>query len=209
MNGGGKEARMPTRKASPERLGAFSDGVIAVIITIMVLELKAPHDASPAALFALWPAFASYTLSYLFVGVVWINHHHLLRYAESADSSVIWTNLLFLFFVSLIPFFTSYLAENHMNSLTTALYAVVFLLITVAFNLFQRAITRQAGEEAGLKALVRAASRRNWIALIFYALAIPAAYLYPAISLALILGVSLLYFVPDARGKVAHGVSPE
>jgi uncharacterized membrane protein len=177
--------------------------VIAVIITIMVLELKAPHDASPAALFALWPAFASYALSYLFVGVVWINHHHLLRYAESADSSIIWTNLLFLFLVSLIPFFTSYMAENHMNSFTTALYAVVFLLITVAFNLFQAAITRQAGEEAELKALVRAARRRNWIALLFYALAIPAAYLHPAISLGLILGVSLLYFAPDAVKWVA------
>jgi uncharacterized membrane protein len=199
---------MAARKASPERLGAFSDGVIAVIITIMVLDLKAPHDTSPGALLALWPAFASYGLSYLFVGVAWINHHYLLRYAESADSSVIWTNLLFLFLVSLIPFFTSYLAENHMSSLPTALYAVVFLLITVAFNLFQRAITRQAGEEAELKALIHAASLRNWIALLGYAVAIPAGYFYPAASLGLILVISLLYFVPDARGKVAHRARP-
>jgi uncharacterized membrane protein len=189
---------MAIREASPERLAAFSDGVIAVIITIMVLELKAPGNASPAALFALWPAFAGYALSYLFVGVVWINHHHLLRYAESADSAVIWSNLLFLFLVSLIPFFTSYMAENQMNSFTTALYAVVFLLITIAFNLFQGAVTRQSGGEAGLQAMVRAARRRNWIALLCYTLAIPAAYLHPSISLALILGVSLLYFVPDA-----------
>jgi uncharacterized membrane protein len=200
---------MPAKKPGPERLGAFSDGVIAVIITIMVLDLKAPHDTSPAALFALWPAFSSYAVSYLFVGVVWINHHYLLRYAESADSSVIWTNLLFLFLVSVIPFFTSYMAENHMSSLPTALYAVVFLLITVAFSLFQKAITRQAGEDAELKALTRVAKRRNRISLLGYALAIPAAYLYPAISLALILGVSLTYFVPDARRKVAHGVRPE
>jgi len=189
---------MAIRKAGPERLGAFSDGVIAVIITIMVLDLKAPHDGSPAALFVLWPGFASYALSYLFVGVVWINHHHLLRYAENADNLVIWSNLFFLFFVSLIPFFTSYMAENHMNSFTTALYAVVFLLITVAFNLLQSAITRQSKEHAELQATVQAARRRNWIALVVYALAIPAAYVNPVISLALILGVSLLYFVPDA-----------
>ncbi len=189
---------MAIREASPERLAAVSDGVIAVIITIMVLDLKAPGNSSPAALFALWPAFASYALSYLFVGVVWINHHHLLRYAESADSAVIWSNLLFLFLVSLIPFSTSYMAETHMNSFTTCLYAVIFLLITIAFNLFQSAITRQSGEEAELQAMVRAAKRRNWIALLCYTLAIPAAYLHPAISLALVLGVSLLYFVPDA-----------
>jgi hypothetical protein len=103
---------------------------------------KAPHDGSPRAFIALWPAFASYAISYLFVGVVWINHHHLLRYTESAEPSVIWSNLLFLFFVCLIPFFTSYMAENHMNSFATALYAVIFLLITIAFNLFQLAVTR-------------------------------------------------------------------
>jgi uncharacterized membrane protein len=204
-----KGSFMAARKASPERLGAFSDGVIAVIITIMVLDLKAPHNTSPAALFALWPAFAGYAVSYLFVGVVWINHHYLLRYAEHADSPVIWTNLLFLFLVSLIPFSTSYMAENHMDPLPTALYALVFLLITVAFKLFQTAIARQAGEEADLMALLRAARRRNRISLLGYGLAIPAAYLYPAISLVLILGVSLMYFVPDARGKVAHGVRPE
>ena len=164
---------------------------------------KAPHDGSPAALIALWPAFASYAISYLFVGVVWINHHHLLRYTESADPSVIWSNLLFLFFVSLIPFFTSYMAENHMNSFTTALYAVVFLLITVAFNLFQLAITRQMREGAEPKSMVQTAKRRNWIAMLLYALAIPAAYLHPAMSLGLILGVSLLYFAPDAVKRVA------
>jgi uncharacterized membrane protein len=162
----------------------------------------APRWQSGSAL-VLWPGFASYALSYLFVGVVWINHHHLLRYAENADNLVIWSNLFFLFFVSLIPFFTSYMAENHMNSFTTALYAVVFLLITVAFNLFQSAITRQSKEQAELQASVQAARLRNWIALVVYALAIPAAYVNPIISLALILGVSLLYFVPDAVKRLA------
>src|SRR5271163_373679 len=130
---------MVKRKVGPERLGAFSDGVIAVIITIMVLELKAPHEASMAALLALWPTFLSYALSYLFVGIVWVNHHHVLRYTENADSFVIWTNLAFLFFVSLIPFFTAYLADNRMNSFTTAVYAAEFLAITIAFMFFERA----------------------------------------------------------------------
>jgi uncharacterized membrane protein len=194
---------MAARKAGSERLGAFSDGVIAVIITIMVLELKAPHDASVAALMALWPTFASYALSYLFVGVVWVNHHHLLRYAESADHLVIWSNLVFLFFVSLIPFFTSYMAENRMNSFTTALYAVNFLLITLAFHLFQWAITRQLAEEAELTRMARAATYRNWIALLLYALAIPAAFLHPAVSLALILVVAFLYFIPNSVKRAA------
>jgi uncharacterized membrane protein len=195
---------MAARKATTERLGAFSDGVIAIIITIMVLELKAPRDASFAALLALWPTFVSYALSYLFVGVVWVNHHHLLRYTERAEPLVIWANLAFLFFVSLIPFFTLYMAANRMNSLTTALYASIFLLITVAFMFLQWAISKQFGADAELKAMDRAASRRNWIALILYAVAILAAYLHPAVSLALIVGIAVLYFMPDAVKRTAR-----
>jgi uncharacterized membrane protein len=187
----------------PERLGAFSDGVIAIIITIMVLDLKAPHDASLTALFALWPTFAAYALSYLFVAVVWVNHHHLLRYVENATAPVIWSNIAFLFFVSLIPFCTAYMAENRMNSFTTALYAVNFLLITVAFMFFQWTITRQIDMTDRESAAVRMATRRNWVALLLYAVAIPAAYLHPAISLALILGVAMLYSVPEALKQMA------
>jgi len=192
-----------TRKVGPERLGAFSDGVIAIIITIMVLDLKAPHESNLAAVFALWPTFAAYALSYLFVGVVWANHHHLLRYAENASPLVIWTSMGFLFFVSLIPFCTAYMAEHRMDSFTTALYAVNFLLITVAFMFFQWAITRQIDLTAMENAAVRVANWRNWIALALYALAVPAAYLHPVISLGLILAVALLYFVPEAVKRVA------
>jgi uncharacterized membrane protein len=192
---------MIMKEASSDRLAAFSDGVIAVIITIMVLELKAPHDASWASLLRIWPTFLSYALSYLLVGVVWVNHHHLLRYPERPDLWVIWANLAFLFFVSLIPFFTSYMAENHLNSFTTALYAGVFLLITISFMFLQRAITRRFREGIELKAGERAA---NWLALALYLLAIPAAYLHPAISLALIFGVAVLYFVPEAFHRVAR-----
>jgi TMEM175 potassium channel family protein len=186
-------------EAGPERLGAFSDGVIAVIITIMVLDLKAPRDASLGALLALWPMFLSYGLSYLFVGIVWVNHHHLLRYAKRAEPFVIWTNLLLLFFVSLIPFFTAYMAENRMDRFTAAVYAAVFLCVTLAFMLFQEAVTRQtAQEDAALRVKIGAARKRNWLALGAYAAAIPAAYVHPAISLALIFAVAMLYFVPEA-----------
>lgn len=189
---------MAIGKPTTERLAAFSDGVMAIIITIMVLELKAPRDASVRALLELWPTFLSYTLSYLFVGVFWINHHHLLRHAERAEPMMIWANLLVLFFVSLIPFFTEYMAENRMNTFTTALYAGIFLLVTVAFMILQKTIAQHFGPDAKLRAMDRAASKRNWIALVSYVIAIPAAYLHPAVSLIIIVGIAGLYFVPDA-----------
>lgn len=192
---------MAARKASPERMGAFSDGVIAVIITIMVLELKAPHTANARELLALWPMFAVYALSYLFVGIVWVNHHHLLRYAERAEPCVIWSNLLFLFFVSLIPFFTAYVADNWLAAFPTAVYAGIFLLATVAFMLFQAAIARQTREqEAELR--VGPAATRDWIALGLCAAAIPVAYVSAVIALALVVSVTMLYFVPDAARMV-------
>ncbi|MGA2711812.1 MAG: TMEM175 family protein [Bryobacteraceae bacterium] len=153
-------------RRSTERLAAFSDGVIAIIITIMVLELKAPRDASMAALLELWPVFVSYALSYLFVGIVWVNHHHLLRHVEDASPLVIWANLAFLFFV-----------------------------------FFQKAIATQFGDNTELKNMDRVATRRNWIALVLYALAIPAAWLHPAVSLGIIVGTGVLYFIPDARKR--------
>jgi len=170
----------------------------------MVLELKVPHDSSPSALLDLWPTFASYALSYLFVGIVWVNHHHLLRYAERADAPVIWSNLAFLFFVSLIPFFTGYVAETRMDPFPTALYAAIFLAITLAFMIFQRSITKQVVDIADARAMCEAGGRRNWIAAAIYALAIPAAYIHPAISLGLILIVGGLYFVPSAIGAATR-----
>jgi uncharacterized membrane protein len=189
---------MSARKATPERLGAFSDGVLAIIITIMVLDLKVPHESGVAALVGMWPVFFSYALSYLFVGVVWINHHHLIRHTERAEPGVIWANLLLLFFVSLIPFFTAYMAER-MDSFTTALYAFIFLLVTISFMLFQNVIARQFGHDPDLRTMDQAGRKRNWLALILYAVAIPAAYLHPAFSLALVVAVSALYFVPEAN----------
>jgi uncharacterized membrane protein len=195
---------MAADKISPERLGTFSDGVIAIIITIMVLDVKVPHVATPAALLALWPNFASYALSYLFVGIAWVNHHHLFRFVENADLQVTWANLVFLFFVSLLPFSTAYMAETRMNSFPTALYAAVFLAITIAFSFLRGAIARQFGEDPALAAMDRLANRKDWAALLLYIVAIPAAYIYSALSLALILGVAVMYlYLPQPETKPA------
>ena len=132
-----------------------------------------PREANLDSLIALWPTFLIYGLSYLFVGTVWVNHHHLLRYSDRAEPKVIWANLFLLFFVSLIPFFTACMAETRRARFTTALYAGIFLLITIS-------------------------RRRNWIALFSYAVAIPTAWLQPAVSLAIIVAVFGLYFVPEA-----------
>jgi uncharacterized membrane protein len=193
------EAKDPT----PERLNAFSDGVIAVIITIMVLELKPPHDASVASLRELWPTFLSYVISFLFVGVVWVNHHHLFRYVERVCATVIWVNLAFLFFVSLVPFVTAYLAENRLNAFTTALYAGMCVLITISFNFLQGTIVREFGDDQKLQALAHGAKRRNRLALLVYTLAIPVAYVQPYVSIAMISGVTMMYFFPDAAEKFA------
>jgi uncharacterized membrane protein len=192
---------MAQRRTTPERLAAFSDGVIAIIITIMVLELKVPHEASLQALSPLWPVFLSYALSYLFVGVFWVNHHHLLHLAKTADHMVVWANLLVLFFVSLIPFFTEYMAETHLHPFATALYAGIFLLVTVAFILLQKVIARQFGSDPELQAMDRAANKRNWIALVAYGAAIPAAWLHPAVTLLIILLIAAAYFIPDAFSR--------
>ena len=188
---------MEVKDPTPERLAAFSDGVIAVIITIMVLELKPPHDASFAALRELWPTFLSYAISYVLVGVVWVNHHHLLRYVERARPSIIWTNLVFLFFVSLIPFLTAFLAENRLNSFTTALYAFEFVLITISFHFLQGLVVSGFGDVPKLRAMARTIKRRNRLALLLYTLAIPAAYVHPYFAFALIFGPTLFYFFPE------------
>jgi uncharacterized membrane protein len=189
--------QMKKEKATPERLGAFSDGVIAIIITIMVLDLRAPHGSNAEVLFRLWPTFAAYLLSYSFVGIVWVNHHHLLRYTRFAGHLVIWANLAFLFFVSLIPFFTAFMAENQMSKFTTALYAASFLLVASGFMLFQKSITRQMEDDPELRATERGAMRRNWIAMALYALAVPTAYVRPVLSLGLVVATGLLYAIPD------------
>ena len=181
----------------PERLAAFSDGVMAVIITIMVLDLKPPHDATWHALVPLWPTFFSYALSYLFVGVFWSNHHYMLRDAHVADHKLVAANLFSLFTISLIPFCTAYLAENRMQRFPTALYAGLFLLATFAYLILQRIIDSQNESDPEAQRKKRATGKRDWLSTILFTLAVPAAYLHPALSFILILAGVLFYFLPN------------
>ena len=196
---GKKKEEVSREKPGPERLSAFSDGVIAIIITIMVLELKVPHQASLGAVLALWPVLTSYALSYLIVALIWINHHHLVLHVRHADSLILWTNLLLLFLVSLIPFFTEYMAETRMASFSTALYAASFVAVDASFMLFEHRVALQIDpEDTHTQDARRRAKRRNWIALWLYIVAVPAAYLHPAVSLGIILFNALLYVAPEA-----------
>jgi len=189
--------QMAAKKIGPERLGAFSDGVIAIIITIMVLDLKVPHDASLADFLAMWPTVVAYALSYVLVGVVWVNHHHLLRYVRTAGNTILWSNLLLLFVVSLIPYFTACLPASHMNTISTAFYAGDFFLVAITFHIFQTAISKQFERDPELELLLEASNRRNSIAMLMNFSAIPVAWFNPLISLSLIGGVCALYFIPD------------
>jgi uncharacterized membrane protein len=180
------------------RLEAFSDGVIAIIITIMVLELKVPHGSGLDALQPLLPVFLSYLLSFVNVGIYWNNHHHMLHATKSVSGMVLWANLHLLFWLSLVPFTTGWAGENHFEALPTALYGVNLLLAAFAFLLMQRAIMAADGPESPLARAV-GPDRKGLVSRIIYAVAIPAAFLKPWISWALYVAVAALWLAPDPR----------
>jgi uncharacterized membrane protein len=180
------------------RLEAFSDGVIAIIITIMVLELKVPHGTGLEALQPLLPVFLSYLLSFVNVGIYWNNHHHMLHATKSVSGMVLWANLHLLFWLSLVPFTTGWAGENHFAALPTALYGVNLLLAAFAFLLMQRAIVAADGPESPLARAV-GPDRKGLVSRIIYAVAIPAAFLKPWISWTLYVAVALMWLAPDPR----------
>ena len=180
------------------RLEAFSDGVIAIIITIMVLEMKVPHGADLAALRPLLPVFLSYVLSFVNVGIYWNNHHHLLHAARHVSGGVLWANLLLLFWLSLFPFCTGWMGENHFDSLPTALYGVVLLMAAYSYLVLQRAIVAVDGASSPLATAV-GADRKGLVSRLMYMAAIAAAFVRPWIAWALYVAVALLWFVPDRR----------
>ena len=180
------------------RLEAFSDGVIAIIITIMVLEMKVPHGADLAALRPLLPVFLSYVLSYVNVGIYWNNHHHLLHAARHVSGGVLWANLLLLFWLSLFPFCTGWMGENHFASLPTALYGVVLLMAAYSYIALQRAIVAVDGASSPLATAV-GADRKGLVSRLMYMAAIAAAFVRPWIACALYVAVALLWFMPDRR----------
>jgi uncharacterized membrane protein len=180
------------------RLEAFSDGVIAIIITIMVLELKVPHGSSLADLKPLLPVFLSYVLSFANVGIYWNNHHHLLHTVRHVSGPMLWANLHLLFWLSLMPFTTAWMGENHFESMPTALYGFVLLMCGFAYTILQRTIIRKHGQESELaRALGR--DRKGKISLVAYIAAIPLAFVNEWIAYALIVAVALMWFVPDRR----------
>ena len=157
------------------RLEAFSDGVIAILITIMVLELKVPHGMDPAALQPLVPKMLTYVLSYLFLGIYWSNHHHLLHASERINGAILWANLHLLFWLSLIPFVTGWMGENHFAAWPTATYGIILFLAAVAFTILVRTIIREHGRESRLARAI-GGDRKGWLSIALYALAIPLAF---------------------------------
>jgi uncharacterized membrane protein len=182
----------------PERLRGFSDGVIAIIITIMVLELKVPHGADWEALKNLLPVFLSYVLSFTFIAIYWNNHHHLLHTCKRVNGAILWANTHLLFWLSLIPFATAWLGENHVASLPTAIYGVALLMPAIAYYLLQTAIVRVNGADSSLaKAL--GDDLKGKISPLLYILGIALAFVSPWLSIAMYVLVALIWLIPDRR----------
>ena len=182
----------------PGRLEAFSDGVLAVIITIMVLELKPPHGTSLAALKSILPTLGAYIVSFVYIGIYWNNHHHLLRAAKGIDGRAMWLNLHLLFWLSLVPFTTRWLGENYAASLPTAVYGIVLICSATAFTLLQQALIAVNGREAAFARAVES-DVKGKASLALYALAIAFAFVATWISDALFIVVALIWFIPDRR----------
>ncbi|MGD1324049.1 TMEM175 family protein [Pandoraea pnomenusa] len=182
------------------RLEAFSDGVIAIIITIMVLEMKAPHGSELADLLPIAPTFLTYILSYVYVGLYWNNHHHLFHVVQRVSGGVLWANLHLLFWLSLIPFVTHWLGENHFTAWPTALYGVVLFMAAVAYYILTRALLAVHGEGGNTK-LAAALGRdfKGKMSVLVYAVAIRLAFVIPEVSLALYALVAAVWLIPDRR----------
>jgi uncharacterized membrane protein len=183
---------------SSDRLKAFSDGVVAIIITIMVLELRVPHGADWSDLAGLIPVFLSYVLSFIYVAIYWNNHHHLLHTSERVDSAILWANMNLLFWLSLIPFATGWMGENHFAPLPTALYGVALLMPAIAYYLLQRAIIRRHGA-AGVLAQALGSDFKGKISPVLYLTAIAAAFVATWISHLIYVLVALMWLMPDRR----------
>jgi len=192
---------MSHRVFSTVRLEAFSDGVIAVIITIMVLELKVPHQDGVAGLRAVLPTLCLYFISFAFTGIYWINHHHLVRRSDEADDRILYANLGFLFCLSLLPFFTSYVLEKMMDSFSVAIYISSMILTGFSFLLLRMAIGRRLRDVGKLEAEDTAVQRKNYLSLFVYLVAIPLAFQHPGMALGLVAFVTVIWITPTTGIK--------
>ena len=180
------------------RLEAFSDGVIAIIITIMVLEMKVPKGHDLASLQPLIPVFLSYVLSFVFIGIYWNNHHHMLQATQKVGGGILWANLHLLFWLSLVPFVTGWMGESHFDVWPVACYGIVLLGAAIAYTILEHLLTKLHGEVSVL-AKARGNSIKEWISLTFYAAAIPIAFVNRWISCAVFVTVAIIWLIPDRR----------
>jgi uncharacterized membrane protein len=180
------------------RLEAFTDGVMAVIITVMVLELKVPHGGDLEALEPLLPVFLTYILSFVYLGIYWNNHHHMLHATERINGAILWANLHLLFWLSLVPFATGWMGENHFSGLPTAIYGIVMLSAAIAYYVLQTVIIRAEGPGSKLARAI-GTDWKGKLSPVIYAAAIPLALSQPLISEALYIAVALIWLVPDRR----------
>jgi uncharacterized membrane protein len=183
---------------SKGRLEAFSDGVIAIIITIMVLELKVPHDATWKALVPVAPVFLSYLLSFVFLGIYWSNHHHLLQVVEHVNGKVLWANLHLLFWLSLTPFVTGWMGENNFAAVPAALYGVVLFFAAIAYFILARSLLSIHAPDSVL-ATALGADFKGKISMVIYLVAIPLAFVRSWLACALYILVAVMWLVPDRR----------
>jgi len=180
------------------RLETFSDGVLAIIITIMVLELKAPHSADLSSLRPLLPVFLSYLLSFVYLAIYWNNHHHMLHSVEHVSGAVLWANLHLLFWLSLVPFVTAWMGENHFASAPTALYGLVLLMAGVAYLILQRTIIATQGDDS-LLAAAMGRDVKGKLSPVLYLIAVVATTIRPWFAWAIYVAVALVWLIPDRR----------
>ena len=188
------------------RIEAFSDGVLAIIITIMVLELKVPHEPTLDALASLWPVITSYVLSFVYIGIYWNNHHHMLHATQRISGGVLWANLHLLFWLSLVPFVTGWMGENHFAALPTALYGVVLLMAAIAYWILQRAIMAVQGPDSLLRTAV-GTDLKGKLSPLLYIAGIGLAFVDARLGGGMYVLVALMWLVPDRRIERALGRS--
>ena len=180
------------------RLEAFSDGVIAILITIMVLELKVPHHPDFSALIPLWPTFMSYVLSFIYIGIYWNNHHHMLHAVKEVSGGVLWANLHLLFWLSLISFVTAWMGENHFETGPTAAYGFVLFMCAVAYSLLVRAFVR-GHEKNSMLARAIGNDRKGKISIVFYVVGVALSLFAAWLGLLVYAGVAIMWLIPDRR----------
>jgi uncharacterized membrane protein len=195
------------RTMTKGRLEAFTDGVFAIIITIMVLELKVPHSTSFSALRSVMPVFLSYVLSFLYVGVYWNNHHHLLQAAERVDGKILWANLHLLFWLSLAPFTTAWLGENRIAPGPVAMYGVMLLFAGIAYFILTKALIAQHGKDSKIADLI-GKDKKGLASLLIYLVALPLSFITPIVSCAGYVLVLVMWLIPDPRIEKRLDIDP-